>query len=64
MSATELLALVAFVEFGGIIALGVVLIVSRSQLKGVRTELERSRATTTKRRRRRSGVVNLNQFWR
>jgi hypothetical protein len=41
-----------------------VLIVSRSQLKGVRTELERSRATTTKRRRRRSGVVNLNQFWR
>ena len=64
MSATELPALVAFVEFGGIIALGVVLIVSRSQLKGVRTELERSRATTTKRRRRRSGVVNLNQFWR
>jgi adenylate cyclase len=42
MSATELLALVAFVEFGGIIALGVVLIVSRSQLKGVRTELERA----------------------
>lgn len=33
MSATELLTLVAFVEFGGIIALGVVLIVSRSQLK-------------------------------
>ena len=64
MSATELPALVAFVEFGGIIALEVVLIVSRSQLKGVRTELERSRATTTKRRRRRSGVVGLNQFWR
>jgi hypothetical protein len=64
MSATELLALVAFVEFGGIIALGVALIVSRSQLKGVRTELEPSRATTTKRRRRRSGVVGLNQFWR
>jgi adenylate cyclase len=64
MSATELLALVAFVEFGGMIALGVVLIVSRSQLKGVRTELEPGRATTTKRRRRRPGVVALNQFWR
>ena len=64
MTATELLALVAFVEFGGIIALGVVLIVSRSQLNGVRTELERGRATTTRRRRRRPGVAGLNQFWR
>jgi len=57
MSLTVLLAVGAFVEFGGIIALGVVLIVSRSQLKGVRTELERSRATTIQRRRRRPGVA-------
>ena len=64
MNVTVLLSVAASVEFGGIIALAVLLIVSRSQLKGVRTELERSRATTTKRRRRRSGVVGLNQFWR
>ena len=37
MSVTGLLAAVGFVEFGGMIALGILLIVSRSQLKGVRT---------------------------
>lgn len=34
MSATVLLTVVALVEFGGITALGVLLIVSRSQVKG------------------------------
>ncbi len=56
MSATVLLTVVALVEFGGIITLGVLLIVSRSQLKGVRTELERRRENTT-RRRWRPGVA-------
>jgi class 3 adenylate cyclase len=57
MNATVLLAAGALVEFGGIIALGVLLTVSRSQLKGVRTELERSRENTTRRRWRRPGVA-------
>src|SRR5271170_7869404 len=57
MSATVLLTVVALVEFGGITALGVLLIVSRSQVKGARTELERSRRNTTSRRRRRPGVA-------
>jgi len=41
MSVTAVLAVVALFEFGAITALGVLLIVSRSQLKGARTELER-----------------------
>jgi adenylate cyclase len=57
MSVTMLLAAVAIVEFGGITTLGVLLIASRSQLKGVRTELERSHRTTPRRRRRRPGVA-------
>jgi adenylate cyclase len=59
MSLTVPLAVVAFVELGGIIALAVLLIVSRSQLKGARTELERSHEITTRRRRRRPGVAPL-----
>jgi adenylate cyclase len=59
MNATVVLAVGAFVEFGGIIALGVLLTVSRSQLKRVRTELERSRENTARRRRRRPGVAPL-----
>jgi len=59
VSVTVLLAVVAIVELGGIIALAVVLIVSRSQLKGARTELERSRRTITGRRWRRPGVAPL-----
>ncbi|MDT5144954.1 MAG: adenylate cyclase, partial [Mycobacterium sp.] len=57
MNVTVLLSVAASVEFGGIIALAVLLIVSRSQLKGVRTELERSRRNTTRPRRRRPGVA-------
>jgi adenylate cyclase len=57
MSVTAVLAVVALVEFGGMTALGVLLIVSRSQVKGVRTELERSRRNTPRRWRRRPGVA-------
>jgi adenylate cyclase len=52
-----LLVVVALVELAGIIALGVLLIVSRRQLKGARTALERSRRDKTGRRRRRPGVA-------
>src|SRR3984957_3529059 len=57
MSATVLLTVVAAVEVGSITALGVLLIVSRSQVKGARTELERSRRNTTSRQWRRPGVA-------
>ena len=57
MNVTVLLAVAAVVELGGIIALGVLLIVSRRQLNGARTELERSRRNTTRRGRRRPGVA-------
>jgi adenylate cyclase len=57
MSVTMLLAVLAFVEFGGLIALGILLSVSRSQLKGARTELERRRRATITRRPRRPGVA-------
>jgi adenylate cyclase len=59
MSATVLVSLVAVVELGGLIALGTLLIVSRSQVKGARTELERSRSSTSGRRRRRAGLAPL-----
>lgn len=49
--------LVALFELGGITALGILLIVSRRQLKRTRTELERSRKPATGRRRRRPGVA-------
>ncbi|MGO9155604.1 hypothetical protein [Mycobacterium sp.] len=47
----------AVAELAGIIALGVLLIVSRRQLKGARAELRRSRERKTGRRRRRPGVA-------
>ncbi len=50
---TVLLAVVAVVEFAGLIALGVLLIVSRRQLHGARAALERSRRSSGRRRRRR-----------
>jgi adenylate cyclase len=48
---------IAVVELGGLIALGVLLIVSRRQLKETRSELERSRQTRPGRRRRRPGLA-------
>jgi adenylate cyclase len=57
MTMTVLAWLVAVVELGGIIALGVLLIVSRRQLKGARVALERSRTRQSSRRRRRRGVA-------
>ncbi|MGB9226262.1 adenylate/guanylate cyclase domain-containing protein [Mycobacterium sp.] len=56
---TALLASAALAEFGGIIALSVLLIVSRRQLKGARTKLERSRRPEIAHRRRRPGVAPL-----
>jgi class 3 adenylate cyclase len=52
-----ILVAVAIVALAGIIALGVLLIVSRRQLKGTRRELERSRRQDKTRRRRRPGVA-------
>jgi len=43
---------VAIVELAGIIALGVLLIVARRQLKGTRRELQRSRQDNPRRQRR------------
>jgi adenylate cyclase len=48
---------IAVVELGGLIALGVLLIVSRHQLKQTRAELQRSRQARTGRRRRRPGLA-------
>ena len=59
MTMTVVIALIAVVELGGLIALGVLLIVSRRQLKGARTALERSRTRQGIRRRRRRGVAPL-----
>jgi adenylate cyclase len=55
MTVAVLMSLVAVAELGGLIALGVLLIVSRRQLKGARAELERSRSP--RRRRRRPGLA-------
>lgn len=52
-----LLGAVALAELVGAVALGVLLIVSRRQLKGTRAELERARTLGTARRRRRIGVA-------
>ena len=67
MNAVVLTSGIAAVELGGLIALGVLLIVSRRQLKQSRTELERSRQITTGRRpRRRPGLAPfaLRTAWR
>ncbi|TDH50868.1 adenylate/guanylate cyclase domain-containing protein [Mycobacterium eburneum] len=53
---TYILIAVAIAELAGIIALGVLLIVSRRQLKGTRRELQRLRQDSP-RRRRRPGVA-------
>jgi adenylate cyclase len=50
---TVALAVVAVVELGGLITLGVLLIVARRQLSGARAALERSRRSSGQRRRRR-----------
>ncbi|OBA58377.1 cyclase [Mycobacterium sp. 1100029.7] len=48
---TVWLAVLASAEFGGLIALGILLIVSRRQLGGARAALERSRRSSGRRRR-------------
>lgn len=50
---------VAAVELATIIALGVLLIVSRRQLSGTRKELEQARSASARKRRRRRGVAPL-----
>jgi adenylate cyclase len=57
VNAVVLTSGIAVVELGGLIALGVLLAVSRHQLKQTRTELERSRQVRTGRRRRRPGLA-------
>lgn len=59
MTVSEVVGLGAVVELGGIIALGILLIVSRRQLKNARVQLERKRKLETGRRRRRRGVAPL-----
>jgi adenylate cyclase len=59
VSAAVLWAIIAVGEFGGLIAVGVVLIVSRRQLKGARVALERARQDKPRRRPRRPGVAPL-----
>jgi adenylate cyclase len=63
---TVLLVSVALGELGGIVALSVLLIVSRRQLKGARTKLERSRTPAIRRRRRRPGPapVAIRTVWK
>ena len=57
MTLTVLLTALALVELAGLIALGILFIVSRRQLKGARSALERIRSQGTRRRRRRPGVA-------
>jgi len=57
MNVTMLLAAVALVELAGLIALAVLLIVSRGQLRRARTALERIRTPKAVPRRRRQGVA-------
>ena len=59
MSAAVIWAIVALTEFAGLIAVGVLLIVSRGQLSGARRALERIRLEGPGRRRRRPGVAPL-----
>jgi adenylate cyclase len=66
MNAVALTSGIAVVELGGLIALGVLLIVSRHQLKDTRSRLERSRQTGSGRRRRRPGLapIAIRTAWR
>src|ERR1700727_3634482 len=57
MSAARVSSGSALAELGGLIALGVLLIVSRHQLKETRSELERARQPRIARRRRRPGLA-------
>lgn len=57
MNAVVVTSGLAIVELGGLVALGVLLTVSRRQLTQARTELERSRQARTGRRRRRLGLA-------
>ena len=57
MNATALVGIAAVVELGAIIALAILLIVSRRQLKHARVQLERTRNLEAGRRRRRRGVA-------
>ncbi|MDT5144722.1 MAG: adenylate cyclase, partial [Mycobacterium sp.] len=57
MSAALVASGIAVVELGGLIALGVLLIVSRHQLKETRSELERARQPRIASRRRRPGLA-------
>lgn len=57
MNAVVVTGGLAVIELGGLVALGVLLTVSRHQLKQTRTELERSRQARTDRRRRRPGLA-------
>lgn len=59
MNATVLWAIIAVVEFGCLIAVGIVLIVSRRQLAGARGALKRSRGGKPRRRPRRPAVAPL-----
>src|ERR1700679_2496378 len=66
MNATLLASGIAVVELGGLIALGVLLIVSRHQLKETRGQLERARQPRIARQRRRPGLAPfaLRTAWR
>jgi class 3 adenylate cyclase len=59
VSATVLWAVIAVTEFAGLIAVGIVLIVSRRQLSGARRALARVREDRPRPRRRRPGVAPL-----
>src|SRR6201999_3917444 len=59
MSAALVASGIAVFELGGLIALGVLLTVSRHQLKDTRSELERARQPRIAGRRRRPGVAPL-----
>jgi len=59
VSATVLWAIIAVTEFAGLIAAGIVLIVSRRQLSGARRALARVREDSPRPRRRRPGVAPL-----
>ena len=66
MNATLLASGIAVVELGGLIAVGVLLTVSRHQLKETRAQLERARQPRVAGRRRRPGLAPfaLRTAWR
>jgi class 3 adenylate cyclase len=59
MTVSGLLVLGAVIELGGLVAMAILLIVSRRQLRHARVELERTKKLETGRRRRRRGVAPL-----